>query len=225
MLQGGVASAAAPTDVSADGDAVRAWHLRNGAHAVQVTAAGALIPGDATVGLRVAASGGLVAHDAADAGNPIKIGGKARTSLASPVAAADRADAASDEYGRMLVAQFPLAMHKSVHLTYTTAQTGTTVIDPTAGTRIAVLAVTITTTSTTAGKITLWFGANGDTTYSQATDKAVEVVYVIPSATISPGLSKTYQVPVTSVAADDELHVTSSAAVNFDLVVHYVEFT
>src|SRR5262245_56996393 len=30
LLMGGYASAAAPSDVSADNDAVRAWHLRNG---------------------------------------------------------------------------------------------------------------------------------------------------------------------------------------------------
>jgi hypothetical protein len=51
VLTGGYASAAAPTDVSADGDAVRAWHLRNGAQATVITAAGALIGGDATNGL------------------------------------------------------------------------------------------------------------------------------------------------------------------------------
>lgn len=50
---GGVASAAAPSDVSADQDAVRAWFLRNGAQATVVTAAGALIGGDATNGLDV----------------------------------------------------------------------------------------------------------------------------------------------------------------------------
>lgn len=53
VLEGGYASAAAPTDVSADGDAVRAWHLRNGAKATVITAAGALIGGDATNGLDV----------------------------------------------------------------------------------------------------------------------------------------------------------------------------
>jgi len=52
-LNGGYASAAAPADVSADGDAVRAWLLRNGAQAVQVTAAGALIGGDAANGMDV----------------------------------------------------------------------------------------------------------------------------------------------------------------------------
>lgn len=49
----GRASAAAPSDVSADGDAVHAWHLRNGAQATVITAAGALIGGDATNGLDV----------------------------------------------------------------------------------------------------------------------------------------------------------------------------
>ena len=53
VLVGGYASAAAPADVTVDGDAVRAWYLRNGAVAVAVTAAGALVGGDATNGLDV----------------------------------------------------------------------------------------------------------------------------------------------------------------------------
>lgn len=53
LLMGGYAKAAAPTDVSADGDAVQAWHLRNGAQATVLTAAGALIGGDAANGLDV----------------------------------------------------------------------------------------------------------------------------------------------------------------------------
>lgn len=53
ILVGGYASAAAPANVSADGDAVRAWYLLNGAQATVLTAAGALIGGDATNGLDV----------------------------------------------------------------------------------------------------------------------------------------------------------------------------
>lgn len=52
-LVAGYASAAAPTSVSADGDLVRFWALRNGAQATVITAAGALIGGDATNGLDV----------------------------------------------------------------------------------------------------------------------------------------------------------------------------
>jgi hypothetical protein len=50
---GGKANAAAPTDVSANDDRVDAWFLRNGAQATVVTAAGALIGGDAANGLDV----------------------------------------------------------------------------------------------------------------------------------------------------------------------------
>jgi hypothetical protein len=53
VLVGGYASAAAPAAVSADADVVRAWRLLNGAAATVLTAAGALIGGDATNGLDV----------------------------------------------------------------------------------------------------------------------------------------------------------------------------
>jgi hypothetical protein len=53
LLAGGFASAAAPTAVSADGDVVRAWYLRNGAAATALTASGALVGGDAANGLDV----------------------------------------------------------------------------------------------------------------------------------------------------------------------------
>lgn len=53
LLVGGFASAAAPSAVSADGDAVQAWYLRNGAQATVLTVAGALIGGDAANGLDI----------------------------------------------------------------------------------------------------------------------------------------------------------------------------
>lgn len=53
VLMGGYSSAAAPASVSTDVDAVRAWHLPNGAQATVLTAAGALIGGDAAQGLDV----------------------------------------------------------------------------------------------------------------------------------------------------------------------------
>lgn len=53
IATGCYSSAAAPTDVNADTDITREWCLRNGSRAVTVTAAGALIGGDATNGLDV----------------------------------------------------------------------------------------------------------------------------------------------------------------------------
>jgi hypothetical protein len=53
LKMGAYAKAAAPSDVSGDADIVNLWALRNGALAVNLTAAGALIAGDATRGLDV----------------------------------------------------------------------------------------------------------------------------------------------------------------------------
>lgn len=44
---GGVASAAAPSDVSADQDAVRTWHLRNGSQVVNLAVGGTLVTSSA----------------------------------------------------------------------------------------------------------------------------------------------------------------------------------
>jgi hypothetical protein len=54
MLMGGYASAAAPTNVSADGDATRIWLLRSGAQAIQPTFAGVLgVAGNGVAGTGV----------------------------------------------------------------------------------------------------------------------------------------------------------------------------
>lgn len=48
---------------------------------------------------------GGVAHDAADSGSPVKIGGKASSTLPTAVSSADRVDALYDPYGRQVVRQ------------------------------------------------------------------------------------------------------------------------
>lgn len=75
VLVGGFSSTAAPTNVSADGDAVNAWHLPNGAQCIQNTASGVLIGagnGTAATAMRVtlATDGtGTVACTSATAAN------------------------------------------------------------------------------------------------------------------------------------------------------------
>lgn len=83
LLVGGRASAAAPTSVDADGDAVRAWFLRNGAQAVVVTAGGALIGGDAN-GLYAQ---GNVASDSPVSANPSLMGARASSAVPGIVSA------------------------------------------------------------------------------------------------------------------------------------------
>lgn len=101
LLVGGYSSAAAPGNVSTDGDAVRSWFLPNGAQAVVLTAAGALIPGDATNGLR-AQVGGLAAHDAPVSGNPLLSGYEARTTNGTPVASGDTVRGQADTLGKQV---------------------------------------------------------------------------------------------------------------------------
>lgn len=150
---GGRASAAAPTDMSADGDAVFSWHLRNGAQAVNLTAAGALIPGDATNGLDVditrnaalvagsaiigkvgidqttpgttnlVAAVGPAAHDAAISGAPVRVGARALTADYTAVASGDVADLIATIDGKQVVK--PHAIRASTW-TYAAASGGIT---------------------------------------------------------------------------------------------------
>ncbi|MHC5062108.1 MAG: hypothetical protein ACYTFK_13670, partial [Planctomycetota bacterium] len=59
----------------------------------------------ASITTDVAVSGD-VAHDAVDSGNPVKIGGHARTSQRTAVANGDRVDGAFDEFGQQVQAGF-----------------------------------------------------------------------------------------------------------------------
>lgn len=113
-LIAGRASVAAPSDVSGDGDAVTAWLLRNGAACVNLTAAGALIPGDATNGLKVQVATlpastntievvGDVAAGAAVSGNPVQVGYRADTTAPSAVSDGQVVQPWADEYGALTV--------------------------------------------------------------------------------------------------------------------------
>lgn len=365
VLLGAYAKAAAPTDVSADADAVRLWALRNGALAVNLTAAGALMPGDATNGLdvditrlpalvagtanigdvdvltvpaplsttgggteatalrvtlandstgivrdstavvdngggfadgtsRVLPAGylfdevagtaltendigaarinanraqvgvledgatraryatvtasnalkvdgsavtqpvsgtvtasnaaGDIAHDAADSGNPVKVGFKAINALPTAVANSDRANGICDLFGRQLVSHIDSAQHITKVFNATTTQTGTDVWTPTSGKRIAVTSVVVGAYGTTAGRLILWFGDNADTTYTAGTDQVLLAASFAPSATSKPGLVFTPAFPVFCLTADRELHCTTDAGISIDVVVHGYEF-
>ncbi len=124
VLAGGYASAAAPTDVSADGDSVRQWHLRNGAQAVNITAAGALIPGDATNGLKVqvtAATG--VAQGSTSSGQTLSPVGFRTLNAAPTDTTAQTNMPVLDTKGNMLTLPYGLGNEVSG---LTSAMTGTT---------------------------------------------------------------------------------------------------
>lgn len=106
ILIGGYASAAAPANVSADGDAVRAWFDRAGRLAIWdggLTISVDDGTGSLTVDGAVTVSG-AVAHDAAYAGNPILIGGYASAAAPSAVSAdGDVVQAWYDRSGRQAI--------------------------------------------------------------------------------------------------------------------------
>lgn len=183
---GGYASAAAPTNVSADADVVNAWHLRNGAYAVNLTAAGALIPGDATTGLFV---GGAVAHDGVDTGNPQKIGGKATNVEPAAVSATgDRTNLITDMVGKLIV--LPYANPENfVSGAITSAMTGTTstslIAAPASGLRNYITQITVSNAHATVGTDIAIQDGNGGAT-----------LYTIPAAAVYGGAVVTFPTPL-----------------------------
>lgn len=263
LLFGGYASAAAPTDVSADGDAVRAWLLRNGAAVAALSAGGALIGGDATNGLdvdvtRVKPDGtnvmpsmdsiaragfqkitdgsntltlssagaafvtGGTAHDAVDAGNPVKIGYKAIAYGANPtaVAAADRSDAYCNRAGIL----FTLGGHPNVitlEAAYTGAQTDTAIVTISTGLKIVVTQIQLITdnANTAFPQVRVGFGtANTPTTTG--------VVLTHPGAAAGGGISRGDGSGTLGVGADNEdLRITCGAPTGGSLRILVTYFT
>lgn len=185
VLCGGYASAAAPTNVSADGDAVRAWFLRNGAQCVNVTAAGTLVAagggteatalrvtiatdstgvvsvddngGSITVDGAVTATG-AAAHDAAVSGNPVLVGLEARTTDGTAVSAAgDVVRATADTLGKQVVLLGAVHdRHVRGTTNYTTNSAADVIAAAGAGVRIAVMSILVTNAhATVATKVTI----------------------------------------------------------------------
>lgn len=106
---------------------------------------------------------------------------------------------------------------------YTTAQTGAALWTPASGRRFVVTDITITTGGTTAGIVTLWQGASGDTTYTAGTDPAVFRGEFAPSNTTKPGVVKSFTPPFTATVVDHVLRVTTSAAMTVYIQVNGYE--
>jgi hypothetical protein len=107
---------------------------------------------------------GSAAHDAVDAGNPHKVGVKARTADPTAVAASDRVDAYGDTLGRLVVA--PYALHENLISGATPAVTDTTstsvLAAAGAGVRNYVTQVTVTNSHATVGTVvTITDGSGG----------------------------------------------------------------
>lgn len=119
---------------------------------------------DANGRLHVIASGG-VAHDAADSGNPTKIGGKARTTNPTAVADADRVDATFDDIGRQVTVGSIRDLKSTQQTTITSSTSETTVLTAVASTFLDVYGVIVTNTSATATEVTFKDSTTGTTRF------------------------------------------------------------
>lgn len=109
---------------------------------------------------------GEVAHDAADSGNPLKIGGKALTAQPTAVAGNDRVNAMFDIYGRLIVMNSLREMKGNQITTITSSTSETTVVTADATYKLDVYAVFVTNTSATATEVSFKDSTAGTTRFT-----------------------------------------------------------
>lgn len=98
-------------------------------------------------------TGGGVAHDSPDSGNPHKVGARARTTHPAAVANDDRSDLTTDKYGRLLTAGFIPDTKVSGTVTLEN-ETSTTVLEaPGASTRLVVTSIKVINGGSTSGRV------------------------------------------------------------------------
>lgn len=224
LLVGGYASAAAPTGVSADGDAVQGWFLRNGAQCVQITASGAIIPGDATNGLKVQAAGDI-AHGSSDSGNPVKQGRVAIAHGTDPTAVS--AGQRTNIYANAAGIPFVIGGHpnvKTIRYSFTASVSNQPVIAGVGGTRIIVTAFmfTIDNATTVFPLVFLGFGTT-------TTPTTTQVIGAHPAIPAGGGFSRGDGSGIIGIGASgDSLLITTSGTVGGGgayLVVTYYTIT
>lgn len=125
---------------------------------------------DASGRLHVTASGGVggtVAHDGADSGNPVKIGGKARTTNPAVVADGDRVDASFDKQGRQITMPFTARdLVVTQHTQIASSSSETTILTAgAAGVFHDVLMLMVTNQTATAYTVTIKDATSGTTRY------------------------------------------------------------
>ena len=103
-----------------------------------------------------------------------------------------------------------ILVHKDAE--YTTAQTGTVIWTPTTGKKFAITDITVSVGGTTSGVVTLFDAIAATTTYTAGTTPAIFRAAYAPSTNSSPGTVKSFNVPYVSAAANNVVHVTTSAA-------------
>lgn len=145
--------------------------------------------------------------------NPQNPNGQATSANSSPVVIASDQSAVNNN---VITGSAPhnigfTQVHKDA--VYTGTQTSTAIWDPAAGKKFVITDITVTTGGTTAGIVTI-YDASGTTAYTASTTPAIFRGEFAPSSTARPGVVKSFVYPYISSAADNNVLVTTSAAIN-----------
>ena len=151
---------------------------------------------------------GDIAHDSADSGNPVKVGGVAYnfdgTAPGTVVAESDRVDFASDVYGRQFV-ETTHPNYWTAHVDYASAQTNAT-IKAAAGVGLKLyLTDIIISNGATAGNITLLDGSGGTV-----------LIEIYPAT--NGGMSANLQTPI-GLTANTLLAITSTTVTTHSVMI------
>ena len=159
---------------------------------------------------------GDVAHDAADSGNPVKIGGKAANhgSLPTAVADADRVDARFDRYGNQFVVPGSTNI-KALNVEYSSAQTNTVVVSAISGEAVRVWGGFVNLDYDAQAAITMGVGFASATTPTGAG-------CIFRSNGLPPGHFPLVNSPVVGASGEDlRITCTDPTSGYVNLVVYY----
>ena len=127
-------------------------------------------------------STGSVAHDGVDSGNPVKVGGMARTTWPAAVSDADRANLITDKFGRTIVTSNPRDLRGNQQTTITSSTAETTIVTAgAAGVFNDVHDIVIANTSATACNVTIKDATAGTTRFVFAVPSGQTVRWSVPS--------------------------------------------
>lgn len=148
---------------------------------------------------------GDVAHDGVDSGNPVKIGGQARTTNPTAVASADRVNAIFDKTGKQIVVGAIRELKGVQQTTITSSTTEATVVTAVASTFLDVYGVIVTNTSATVTKVSFKDATSGTVRFvleipaTETRGFMLAVDSAIPQATVNNNWTATCGTSVASV--------------------------
>ncbi len=111
-------------------------------------------------------TGGGIAHDSADSGNPVKVGGQARTTNPTAVADADRSNFITDKLGKQIVVGSIRDLKANQVTTITSSTSETTIVTAVGSTFLDMYGLIISNTSATAVNVAIKDATAGTTRFN-----------------------------------------------------------